>query len=75
MEYNIYLKEKVAKVASCNSNLSIINIPETIEYNGTTYSVTSIGDYAFQGCTYLTIVEIPNSVTTLGEFVFNKYII
>ena len=31
-----------------------ITIPETVSYNSTTYSVTSIGDYAFQNCSALT---------------------
>jgi hypothetical protein len=33
-------------------------------------SVTSIGNYAFQGCTGLTSVNIGNSVTSIGNYAF-----
>ena len=33
-------------------------------------SVTSIGDYAFYGCTGLTSVTIPDSVTSIGDGAF-----
>ena len=34
--------------------------------------ITSIGDYAFSGCTGLSNVTIPSSVTSIGRYAFNK---
>ena len=45
-------------------------IPSSVTYDGTTYSVTSIGEYAFYECSYLTSVIIPNSVTSIGDYAF-----
>ena len=47
-----------------------VTIPETVTYNGTTYSVTSIGEYVFFGCSGLTSITIPNSVTSIGGYAF-----
>ncbi len=47
-----------------------VTIPATVTYSGTTYSVTEIGGYAFGGCTGLTSVNIPNSVTSIGGCAF-----
>ena len=48
-----------------------IVIPETVEYNGVTYSVTSIWGSAFRDCSGLTSVVIPNSVTSIGNYAFS----
>ncbi len=45
-------------------------IPASVTYNGTTYSVTSIGEYAFSVCTGLTSIEIPSGVTSIGYEAF-----
>ena len=47
-----------------------VTIPERVTYDGATYSVTTIGDYAFSDCTGLTSVTIPSSVNSIGEEAF-----
>ncbi len=46
-----------------------IVIPETVEHNGYTYRVTSIGQQAFQDCS-ITSVTIPQNVTTIAYNAF-----
>ena len=48
-----------------------VNIPETVTYNGTTYSVTTIDEGAFYKCSGLTSITIPNSITTIGGRAFD----
>lgn len=45
-------------------------IPASVEKEGTSYDIVSIADNAFQGCTTMTSVTIPNSVTKIGAEAF-----
>ena len=60
------------EVYYANPSIVIADIPETVTYEETTYSVTSIGDYAFQHKDSLISVTIPNSVTAIGDYAFQS---
>ena len=45
-------------------------IPDSVTHGGTTYSVTSIGGYAFLNNINLTSVVISNSITSIGNYAF-----
>ena len=75
LTYKVIVKgEELAVIASENGEYSgAVVIPSSVssvDYSGATYSVTSIGDSAFEYCTSLTSIEIPNSVTSIGERAF-----
>ena len=68
--YNLDATNQTAEVAENRSASGDIIIPSSVTYNSVSYSVTSIGDYAFADCSGLTSVTIPNSVTSIGDYAF-----
>ena len=70
INYSLNDETLEAEVARREEYSGDIIIPETVDYDGKTYSVTSIGNEAFYWCPGLTSVTIGNSVTNIGKRAF-----
>ena len=70
--YNLVPNGNVAEVTNgANKYEGDITIPSSIKVNDTEYSVTSVGNSAFEDCISLTLITIPNSVTSIAGYAFN----
>ena len=62
-EDDVLFNKDKSKIISCrNQAIRSYIIPS---------SVTSIGDYAFEGCSFLSDIVIPTSVTSIGRGAFH----
>ena len=68
--YNYINDGNELEVARSYNYSGNIVIPEEVTYMNRTRKVTSIGSYAFNECSGLTSITIPNTVTNLGFSAF-----
>ena len=46
-------------------------VPSTVTYNGETYNVIAVDDDTFRDCNNLSLVELPSTITSIGENAFS----
>lgn len=73
--YDLVPKAKIAKVTEGDGTLATlyrnkVYIPDYITVDNIQYTVTEICPEAFQNCTSLTSVSVPNTLTIIGEHAF-----
>ena len=69
--YNLIPKGYAEVTNGDNKYEGDITIPSSIKVNDTEYSVTSVGNSAFEDCSRLTSITFPNSVTSIGREAFS----
>lgn len=71
--YNILsVKDKTVEVAGNPDNYTgAIKIEETVDFDGSTYTVIGIAKGAFHNCQGLTSVVLPETTSTIGESAFS----
>ncbi|MBO7577209.1 MAG: leucine-rich repeat domain-containing protein [Bacteroidales bacterium] len=47
-----------------------ITIPQTVDYNGATYTVTALGESAFENCGNVSSLTLPATVRSIGPYCF-----
>lgn len=64
--------DKRVTISGNSFQSSVLTIPGTVELNGETYTVSSIGPYAFQGNRIISSLTIPATVERIGLLSFSN---
>ena len=72
--YNLTTETKTATVTKEHdfSYSGAVVIPPSVTYGGVTYTVTTIGSHAFDWCSNVESVIIPNTVTEIKNYAFQN---
>ena len=77
--YNLDASAKTAEVTSqiatypyWETILTTVNIPSAVKFDDVTYTVTSIGQRAFEDCESLTTVTLQDGITSIGDQAFDQ---
>ena len=69
-ELNSELKLATLQPSETEAYKGVINIPEQITHEGTTYDVATIASETFKNCKDLTEITIPRTITKIGGHAF-----
>ncbi|TXG39654.1 leucine-rich repeat domain-containing protein [Seonamhaeicola maritimus] len=72
INYNILNATDVEVIAKAGYYTGNITVPATVNYDSSTYDVTTVGYEAFRDCSNLTSVVLPNSLTIIREYGFRN---
>lgn len=67
-----YTVEVTYETTSYNSYSGDVIIPESVNDNSITYTVSSIGKFAYRMSSNLTSIFIPSSISSIGDYAFNS---
>lgn len=68
---NVYVTWQNSSTIRYTNLSGNVNIPATVYHGGITYNVIGIDNYAFENCMYLTSINMPSTVTSIGVYAFN----
>lgn len=68
---NVYVTWQNSSTIRYTNLSGNVNIPATVYHGGITYNVIGIDNYAFGNCMYLTSINMPSTVTSIGVYAFN----